>query len=163
MREPQLNKTLIILRHAHRDTAKGTSQNNGLSEKGRRQVRYLFDFYFERFPDLENPRLVSSPKRRCMETLEPLARKLERKLQVDPLLDERKPSETLAQFKQRIRQFKKAWLKSPEKLTVLCGHGDWIPLFLKEAVGAEIHLKKGGWAELEREENLELTWLIQHF
>lgn len=163
MRERPLNKTLIVLRHAHRDTSKGTTQNNGLSEKGRRQVRYLFDFFFERFPDFERPKLISSPKKRCLETLEPLARKLERKLNLEPLLEERRDTETLAQFKKRIRLFKRDWIQSKDPLTILCSHGDWIPLFLAEAIGAEIHLKKGGWAELELNEKPELTWLIQHF
>ncbi len=163
MREHLLNKTLIIIRHAHRDTSKGTAQNNGLSERGRRQVRHLFDFYFEQFPDFEKPKLLSSPKKRCLETLDPLARKLERKLHGEALLDERKPSETLTQFKQRIRQFKKVWLKSSEELTLVCGHGDWIPLFLKDLLGAEISLKKGGWAQIEVDEKPRLTWLIQSF
>jgi len=158
-----LNKTLIIIRHAHRDTQRGPELNNGLSEKGRRQVRKLFDFYFERFPEMETPVLLTSGRRRCVETLDPLARKLERKLAIEPLLEEQKPKETMAQFKKRIRSFKKQWERSKADLTVICSHGDWIPLFLKDSVGAEIHLKKGGWAEMVLEKNLQLTWLIQQF
>lgn len=158
-----MNRTLVIIRHAHRDTSRGQGINNGLSDRGRRQVRKLFDHYFERFPELEKPLFLTSPKKRCVETLEPLARKLERKLNTEPLLEERGTRETSAEFKRRIRRFKKNWLESKEMLTVICSHGDWIPLFLKELLGASIQLKKGAWAEVELLEEPELTWLLQSF
>ncbi|MFM8270359.1 MAG: SixA phosphatase family protein [Pseudomonadota bacterium] len=158
-----MTKTLIIIRHAHRDTDKGRELNNGLSDKGRKQVRKVFDFYFERFPEIEKPILLSSGRKRCMETLEPLARKLERRLTVNPLLMEQTSKETTAQFKQRVRRFKKEWEKSTAELTLICSHGDWIPVFLKELLGTTIHLKKGGWAEVVQLEDPELTWLIQEF
>lgn len=158
-----MNKTLVIIRHAHRDTSKGQELNNGLSDKGRKQVRNIFDFYFERFPEVEKPVLFSSARRRCIETLEPLARKLERRLVVNPLLLEQTEKETSAQFKQRIRRFKKDWEKSSSELTIICSHGDWIPVFFKELLGLETSLKKGGWAEVEWDGKPRLTWLIQSF
>ena len=158
-----MNKTLVIIRHAHRDTSKGPELNNGLSDKGRKQVRKLFDFYFERFPEVEKPVLHSSARKRCMETLDPLARKLERRLAVHPLLLEQTEKETSSQFKQRIRRFKKEWEKSSSELTVICSHDDWIPLFFKEVTGTEVELKKGGWAEIEWTDKPRLTWIIQSF
>lgn len=156
-------KTLVILRHAHRDAEHGRVLNNGLSDKGRKQVRKIFDFYFERFPEMEKPVLLTSSRKRCLETLEPLARKLERRLGINPLLMEKTDKETMTEFKQRIRRFKKEWQKSSAELTVICSHGDWIPLFFKELLGLEIPLKKGGWAEVEWTDGPHLTWLIQSF
>ena len=158
-----MNKTLVIIRHAHRDTSKGVELNNGLSDKGRKQVRKLFDFYFERFPEVEKPALLSSARKRCIETLDPLARKLERRLAAHPLLLEQTEKETSTQFKQRIRRFKREWEKSSSELTVICSHGDWIPFFLKELIGTEVDLKKGGWAEIEWTDKPRLTWIIQSF
>ena len=158
-----MNKTLVIIRHAHRDTAKGRELNNGLSEKGRRQVRKIFDFFFERFPDMETPVFFSSNKKRCLETLEPLSRKLERKLNTNSCLLERTERETLSQFKARIKKFISQWEKSPAPLTVICTHGDWIPTFFKLLLGTSIDLKKGGWAEVECVEKPQLTWLVQSF
>lgn len=158
-----MNKTLVIVRHAHRDTSKGQEFNNGLSDKGRKQVRKLFDFYFERFPEVEKPILLSSARKRCVETLEPLARKLERRLVLSPLLLERTEKETVPQFKQRIRRFKREQVKNPSELTVICSHGDWIPFFFKELLGIEIELKKGGWAEVEFTDKPRLTWIVQSF
>ena len=161
-KEPALNKTLIIIRHAHRDTSKGQEVNNGLSDKGRRQVRKLFDFFFERYPDYEKPVLITSPKKRCVETLEPLARKLERKIHLEKDLEERSSEETSAEFKRRVRRFAKHWLQQKEKLTVISSHGDWIPVFLKELIGVSVHLQKGGWIEIVMNEKPQLTWLIQN-
>lgn len=115
---------------------------------------------------MEKPLLLTSPKKRCMETLEPLARKLERKLVLHPSLTEFRgdnKKETKSEFKKRIRLFLREWEKSKNPLTILCTHGDWIPHFFKETLGTSIHLKKGGWAELEGSGEIQLTWLIQSF
>ena len=135
-----------------------------MSDKGRRQVRRLFDHYFERFPEVENPQLISSSKKRCLETLEPLGRKLERKLHLNPLLlefrgDDKKESK--ADFRKRIRKFIREFEKSRYSVTLICSHGDWIPVFFEEAIGVNIQLKKAGWAELEWDKGFNLTWLIQ--
>jgi len=160
-----LNKTLIIVRHAHRETADGRAQDNGLSAKGRRQVRKLFDFYFKRFPESETPLFWSSPKRRCLETLLPLANKLERKVVIKSELDEQGPKESLKELKSRINLMARDLKQSKKEVTLLCSHGDWIPLFFDALLGTKIKMKKGAWAEVEFEENRKptLTWLIQDF
>lgn len=159
-----MNKTLIILRHAHRDTSKSRELDNGLSEKGRKQVRKIFDYYFKRYPEFEKPLLLSSSRKRCMETLQPLANKLERKLVLHPLLMEKggdHKNENVTQFKKRVKKFLKEWEESKAPLTIVCSHGDWIPVFVKECLGTSINLKKGGWAEIELTEKPALTWLLQ--
>lgn len=152
------------MRHAHRDTHKGHELDNGLSDKGRKQVRKIFDHFFSRFPEVEKPQLFSSPRKRCMETLEPLSRKLERKLYVNDLLLEfrgENKKETKNEFRRRIRHFIREFEKSRSSVTVICSHGDWIPVFFDEALGLDIELKKAGWAELEWDKKPKLTWLIQ--
>lgn len=159
-----MNKTLIILRHAHRETVKGRDLDNGLSDRGRKQVRRIFDYYFKRYPEIERPLLLSSGRKRCIETLQPLASKLERRLTLHPLLMEKggeAKSENGAQFKKRVKKFLKEWQESKTPLTIICSHGDWIPVFMKECLGTSIHLKKGGWAEIEILEKPALTWLLQ--
>jgi len=158
-----LNKTIVIIRHAHRDFYENREQDNGLSPKGRRQVRKLFDFYFKRFPDMDKPLLWSSPKRRCKETLLPLASKLEQRLLEKEELDEQGPKENAKEFNARVGRTLKELKSSKSPLIILCSHGDWIPVFLKKACGLKLKLKKGGWAELEWEEGkaFRLTWLIQ--
>lgn len=63
----------ILIRHAHRDTA-DRAQDNGLSKKGREQAKRLRKYFEERFPEGEGDLvLVTSPKKRCVETIEPIA------------------------------------------------------------------------------------------
>lgn len=160
-----MNKTLVLIRHAHRETKNGREQDNGLSSKGRRQVRKLFDFYFKRFPEVESPLLWSSPKRRCIETLLPLANKLEKKLINRKELDEQNAEESSKEFINRMESLLKEIRQSKKELIILCSHGDWIPVFLKQVIGIKMTLKKGGWAELDslNEKQFTLTWLIQDF
>lgn len=160
-----MNKTLIILRHAHRDKSEGSSADNGLSAKGKKQAKAAAEFFKSRFgqtPDLK-PLLFSSPKKRCRETLEPLARKLEAEIEILPFLNE---AHTANQLDQNISEFRYFWDHRNEPLIVICSHGDWIPRYLETVVGNPIVLSKGGWAQVERDEwnqHPQLTWLIQDF
>lgn len=100
-----------------------------------------------------------------METLLPLANKLERKLVVRKELDEQTAEESLKEFTNRMEPLLKDIRQSKKELIILCSHGDWIPAFLKQVIGIKITLKKGGWVELDslNEKQFTLTWLIQDF
>lgn len=147
-------KTLIIIRHAHREKI---ADDNGLSPKGRKQAKRARDFYRSRFRR-STAALLSSPKRRCVETLEPLSELLDVDIETTALLDEGDA------LKLRAREFLSHWLASsgPE-LTVISSHGDWIPVFLELATGARAELAKGGWAEIEADGTgvPRLSWLVQ--
>jgi 8-oxo-dGTP diphosphatase len=147
-------KILVLVRHAHRDTAV-PSADNGLSKRGRRQAEAVKRFYKERFGK-DTSLLISSPKKRCVETLEPLADKLGVRLRTDGRLGEGSKG-----LEERTQEFLSWWRDQAPHRVVACSHGDWIPEFLNLAVGATLPLKKGGWAELSLDHNdirLE-TWL----
>lgn len=152
-------KTLIVVRHAHRDKAPGRETDNGISPKGKKEARLLARFFERRFSEDFKPdevTLVSSPKRRCVETLLPLAAGLGVEVQISPDLDE---GEALGP---RIRSFIESWSRIESPLTVICSHGDWIPVFFEKFLGVAIDLKKGAWAEVECEEpSRRLTWVVQ--
>jgi 8-oxo-(d)GTP phosphatase len=148
-------KTLVIIRHAHRDL-RDRSADNGLSKKGRSQAREVKRFYRERFGS-KPALLLSSPKRRCVETLEPLAKMLGGSIRIEDLLKEGEKG-------RRVKPggFLFWWRDRAPCRVVACSHGDWIPAFLKRALGADISLKKGGWAELELARgHPKMTWLLQ--
>lgn len=155
-------KTLVIIRHAHRIRKNEGRADNGLSRKGVRQAKAAADFFLSRF-GLIQTMLLSSPKKRCIETLEPLSKKLALKITPsDLLLENSNPKALSAQTQEFCRWWKK---KAPNHL-VICTHGDWIPVFFQHALGIEAELKidKGGWAELELSRaKVELRWLIQDF
>jgi broad specificity phosphatase PhoE len=148
---------LIVVRHAHRDKAEGKDKDNGLSEKGRRQAARIAARFGCEFVD-ERALVISSPKKRCRETVEGLGVKV----QSFELLDEEGPDETWEKFNQRIEQFMTWWVREAPPLVVACSHGDWIPAFLRSATKADIELSKGGWAELTLTDgDVRLEWLLQ--
>ncbi|MBI3542963.1 MAG: histidine phosphatase family protein [Deltaproteobacteria bacterium] len=148
-------KTLILIRHAHRVKVDGGAADNGLSPKGRRQAEAARKFFKRRFDDT-HPLIVSSPKKRCLETVEPIARAAQVEVSISPLLDEG-PS-----VLRRAQEFIAWWKREAPELTIACSHGDWLPVCLEELVHVDLELKKGAWAELELSaRSPRLTWLVQ--
>jgi broad specificity phosphatase PhoE len=147
---------LILVRHAHRDTS-SREADNGLSEKGREQAKELVSVFKKRIGKdfLKDAKIVllSSPKKRCIETLTPFSKKIEVGVTIDPNLDEQKPEETLGQFEKRIVSFLKFVQSNSSDhknlYVFVCSHGDWLPIALQKLVGVVIDMKKGGVAEVE--------------
>ncbi len=152
-------KTLVIIRHAHRDKDLGREADNGLSTKGKRQARRVAKFFEKRFSKgYKKSRIafLSSPKRRCVETLELAARKHRAKVEALRDLDEG------GNLSAKVDAFVRRWRESDQDLIVICSHGDWIPVFFEKFLGLCIDLKKGAWAEVEMEgHSRKLTWLLQ--
>ena len=149
---------LIVIRHAHRDKSEGRETDNGLSAKGKKQAGKLLDHFRKEFPKLREAKVLSSPKKRCVETVEPIAEAMKTKVHTSHLLDEG------PELEDRARKFLVDWKREGTGVTVLCSHGDWIPLYLELATGVPTDLAKGGWAQLESVDGrLVITRLIQEF
>ncbi|NDG83749.1 MAG: histidine phosphatase family protein [Proteobacteria bacterium] len=159
-----MSKTLILIRHAHRDT-EDPARDNGLSDKGREQVKRLVEYvhrYLEKEHAGEKAHFLSSPKKRCRETLEPIAAAEKREIKVDPRLSEYSPIESHRDFEERMESFIDDWKYEGHTLTVACSHGDWIPVCIQKLSGARIGLKKAGIVMLRVEAGeVFLTQLIQ--
>ena len=142
------SKRLILIRHAHRDKKLDRDTDNGLSLKGRKQARKLGFFFKEQFGTRANPRFLSSPKRRCLETLAPISETMKPKgsVETDSRLDEGDG------LHERVAVFLKSWQNSRAVLTVACTHGDWIPEALRQICGGSIELEKGGWVEVRNDD-----------
>lgn len=159
-------KTLVLIRHAHRDNSQ-REMDNGLDEKGRNQAEFIRLFFAERFATANFKKgiwFVSSPKLRCMETLLPTAKGLERQVDAHPDLDEQRAEEPSSSLDKRIVRFLDEWSRLPTELTVLCSHGDWLPRATFHLLGLAQAYKKGSWLELEW--NLgssQLRWYIPTF
>jgi broad specificity phosphatase PhoE len=164
-----MTKTLVLIRHAHRDTT-DRSADNGLSEKGVKQAAALLRYYVKAFGDEESknkPRIFSSPKRRCVETVTSIAREAGVRVETSSEFLEQGTDESLADMRKRAEKFVEKWKaeKNQNELTIVCSHGDWLPAALQAAMGGRVELKKGAWAELRIEERglPRLEWLIQSF
>jgi broad specificity phosphatase PhoE len=158
-------KRLVLIRHAHRSTEDRT-RDNGLSEKGHEQTKRLVKFARERLESDSDSfgkiEFLSSPKKRCRETLGPVADAIKSKVTIEPLLDEHHPGETASLFTSRVQEFLEKWKAQGSDLSVLCSHGDWIPLAVQLLTGAKIGLKKAAWCEIEYTGGeCFITWLVQ--
>ena len=146
-----MNRRLILLRHAHRDTSH-RSEDNGLSEKGLRQAAHLLKFFEMRLantPELAKATLLSSPKKRCLETLSPLAERIEKFVEVRSELDEQRPGERMESVDARIHKFVHQWTTKGPEWTILSSHGDVIPMLAFHLLGCSVDVKKASWLEIE--------------
>ncbi len=141
-------KTFVLVRHAHRDTDSGREKDNGLSAKGRDQAKEFRDAMLEMA--LDQPAVfLSSPKKRCVETLEPLAKKMGSPVEIDKLLDEQSHGESYSGLERRIDLFI-AWVqRASVPLIIASSHGDWIPAFMEKAASQVRDFRKGEWVCLE--------------
>jgi broad specificity phosphatase PhoE len=159
-----LSKVLVIVRHAHRDKSEGREVDNGISKKGEKQALAVRDFYVSRYPETV-PRILSSPKKRCVETVEPLAKVMKTKVEsCEYLLEQQEEPklESNKQFLARIDALFKLWKEDDSELMVVCSHGDWIPVAVRQMFGIESDLKKGGWIEIDGHGDAPvLTWMVQ--
>jgi broad specificity phosphatase PhoE len=146
-----LSKTLILVRHAHRDKSRGRSRDNGLSAKGRKQADE-FREYWEKMLSKKKPTFLSSPKRRCTETVARLAADLDCRVRVSALLDEQHEDmhESAGRFRGRVKRFLTWWEKKGPEIVVACSHGDWIPELLRVLKGKSKEVAKGDWVVIEK-------------
>ncbi len=135
---------LILVRHAHRETTLA-QLDNGLSEKGLSQVESLKAYFKKRWVDegLSGFRFLSSPKKRCLETIQPIAETVNQTVDTDPLLLEHGAGERYSDLSNRIENFLKDFFAHGQSV-VACTHGDWIPEFARIVEGNAIHLRKSG-------------------
>lgn len=143
---------LILIRHAHRDTS-DRDADNGLSEKGLVQAGWINRYFGTQFSSgdwkKQSGEIYCSPKRRCRETIIPLAKSLKTEIRVEEALDERQSSESFPAFNDRIHSLIQKWQRSSAGLVVACGHGDWLPIAAFHILGVSIEMKKGAWLEVE--------------
>lgn len=148
------HKRLVLIRHAHRDT-ENHSLDNGLSEKGFKQVKQVVKFAQTR--ELDGAVFLTSPKKRCIETITPVAESFGSKLKIEKALGEGCSFAELDAFVDR-------WKYEGADLTVVSSHGDVIPMIVQKLTGGLISIKKAGWCEVElvgRE--CYLTLLVQKY
>jgi len=111
---------LFLLRHGDRSAGYG---DVALSSEGERQARDL-----AATPTLQNVNVILiSPKRRTLETVQPLADKLGLTPVVEAALDQRKSVETQSEFTRRVlTAMDEAAAKYPDKNVLMCTHSDWL-------------------------------------
>jgi 8-oxo-dGTP diphosphatase len=116
---------LFVVRHAHAGSRGHDGEPDDLrelSERGWRQAERLSDA----LAGHDIKRLVASPSRRCVQTLEPLGRTLGLAVDVDDRLAERSTASDALALAAEVRDLG----------AVLCSHGDVIPDVLEHLLAA---------------------------
>ncbi|MBI4357104.1 MAG: histidine phosphatase family protein [Gammaproteobacteria bacterium] len=154
--EENPGRVLIIIRHAHRFKKPLVDVDNGLSPKGKKQSRFISKFLSKLHCE-EETHLYSSPKKRCIETLTPFAKK--KKLSIQNL---RSLNEDFL-LHTSIADFMEWWRKESEtaKVTIVCTHLNWIESFFSENFSLPFELKKGGVAILFGDRKLKIFEIRQ--
>lgn len=152
-------RRLILVRHGHRDSA-NYYEDNGLSDKGSSQLQSLAKFFSESIESTNNIAFLSSPKKRCTESLKIIADSFSKKISVDEKLVERKEDEDSKKFESRIRSWLNDWKKEDTSISFVCSHGDWIPQFIKISMDLHIDIKKSGWIELRYTPSSN-SWILE--
>lgn len=119
---------LVLLRHATRSPYE--SGDAQLTTFGLSQAEKLATMIAPQGPLPQPTHLISSPKKRALQTLSPLSQATGLSLAIDPRLDERKNIETLEEFEARIdavfRDCSAKDTSDREACIYLCTHLDWL-------------------------------------
>lgn len=121
---------IYLIRHGHagnRSSWRGDDYDRPLSDKGRSQAEFLVKL----LDDEPIKRVISSPARRCVETVEPLAEHLELKIKLARELEEgAEPNEAIAFL-----------LDNAKHNPALSSHGDLIPKIIRRLAAAGMRTK----------------------
>lgn len=144
--------TLYVVRHAHagrRSNWTGDDRTRPLSDRGELQAKGIATTIDQDRAPGSAPRILSSPARRCVQTMEPLAVQAGGQVVEDDRLFEGAGRGKLSSLIDDI-----ASSADGDAVTVLCSHGDVMPILLQLLV-------EGG---MEPERNLvwqkASTWII---
>lgn len=133
---------LILIRHAHREDG-DPRLDNGLSPMGKGQVDHLCQIFESQWLTKEGDKFqfLSSPRKRCLETLGPIAQLVSEPVQVEPLLVELEDGESSVDLIRRVKRFIDLVTEAKDSY-VCCSHGDWIPEFVQMIEGVARPLRK---------------------
>lgn len=115
----------VLFRHAHKGFT--PFEDPELSLRGFEQSAKIPGLL--KTQPLPNPtELFASPRRRTSQTLYPISKEYSLPIVVTELLDQKKESESISQFRFRISQFMKQLVEtnSSEETVYACTHYDWI-------------------------------------
>lgn len=135
-------KHLIVIRHArplHPTTENLEAGSDcSLSPAGQKQAAQFAEFMTHEFSH-QTSLILSSPKKRCQETVVPLAEGLGLSVQSWEILNEG------GSLREKSKKLQEWWKENAPPLAVLCSHGDLIPVLCEVLIGVPVELGKGQW------------------
>lgn len=126
--------TLYVVRHAHagrRSNWTGDDRTRPLSDRGELQAKGIAQAIDqERAPGVA-PRILASPAKRCVQTVQPLAAQSGADVVEDLRLFEGASRDAVATLLDEV-----TGTSTGGDVTVVCSHGDVVPILLELLVGA---------------------------
>jgi broad specificity phosphatase PhoE/predicted NUDIX family NTP pyrophosphohydrolase len=125
---------VIVVRHAKagkRSEWKGADRQRPLESRGRTQARALAD----QLSSFGPTRILSAEPLRCVQTVEPLAHRLDLELEIDPAFSDRTSAVDQQRSRDALHQLVRA-----DRATVVCTQGDTI-----KAVLGQVAAKGSAW------------------
>lgn len=149
-----MNQSLILLRHGQRQ-----GFDDALTEHGKRQVEERCHFLFQAFGDQID--FMSSPKQRCLQSLETLSSLCKKPALIVEDLSERFDSEDSKAFEKRVKNsLETRFLNSTSSITLICSHSDWLFVAAKFLLDLQIQFLEGSWAQLQKNQD---QWILKDF
>jgi 8-oxo-dGTP diphosphatase len=130
---PKVTSVIVLVRHAlagKRGTWSGPDSARPLDQPGRAQARALGPILAEMAPEL----ILSASARRCTQTIEPAAARLDLPIEVDSLFDEPKPGQDPADVTAGAAA-RLAELATGYESVLVCSQGKVIPPALARLSG----------------------------
>jgi phosphohistidine phosphatase SixA len=154
----------VIFRHAQKS---GWTADPELSSEGFRQAQLIVETVRKKGlpkPDL----LISSPRKRAHQTLQPLHETFQVPLHIHPGLDERNSPETGKDFENRVKLFLETDLLTQNAACLyLCTHLDWLEVFgwaapLELDIASDIlHLPPAHYYHIQIDKVANAPWKIK--
>jgi broad specificity phosphatase PhoE len=140
-----MNQSLILLRHSQRQGASDQLTQHGL-EQSKNRGNFFFQLYGSEVT------LLSSPKSRCLQSLERICTLSQKAPRVIEELSERFPVEDAQDFKKRVDQSLYRILSHQSEFPIiLCSHSDWLSVAATHLLDLDISFLEGSWVRLSKE------------
>lgn len=126
--------TLYVVRHAHagrRSNWTGDDRTRPLSDRGELQAKGIASSIDQRRADAPTPRILASPALRCVQTVRPLAAQTKGEVVEDDRLFEGASRDEISALLDDVTR-----TSDGGDATVVCSHGDVIPMLLELLVDA---------------------------
>ena len=126
--------TLYVVRHAHagrRSNWTGDDRTRPLSDRGELEAKSIATTIDQRRTQGATPRVLASPARRCLQTVQPLAAQSGADVVEDVRLFEGASRDEIATLLDDV-----TGTSTGDDVTVVCSHGDVIPILLELLVDA---------------------------
>lgn len=149
-----MNQSLILLRHGQRQ-----GSDDAITEYGKKQAEERGRFFFQAFGGQID--LMSSPKQRCLQSLEALSSLCKKPPQIVEDFSERFDFEDSRTFEKRVQSALEAsLLKSSSAITLICSHSDWLFVGAKYLLDLQLQFLEASWIYLVRDQS---KWILKDF